>query len=115
MQDLQHQRFIYFATVICDMHRLVYSRELFANLNSMLLFYAILLKDFNYMIYQFGIKAHPLWQTLMVGIFHPDGITQAGGQQGRALMAAMKLIQFFAELMEFPKTWLSWHRETIDA
>jgi len=114
MPDLQHQRFVYFATVICDMHRLMYSRELFVNLDSYLLFYLILCKDFCYMMYQFGIKAHPLWQTLVVGIFHPDGLVPSR-TAGSLMLTGMKVIRVFAELMEMPKLWLSWNRTVIDA
>mmetsp|Transcript_34044 Transcript_34044/g.79625 ORF Transcript_34044/g.79625 Transcript_34044/m.79625 type:complete len:1032 (-) Transcript_34044:158-3253(-) len=114
MPDLQHQQFIYFATVICDMHRLMYSRELFVNLDSYYLFYLILLKDFSYMMYQFGIKAHPMWQTLVVGIFHPEGLARPG-KRGGLILFGMKMVRCFAEMMEMPKLWLSWNRTIIDA
>ena len=114
MNDLQHEWFIYFSTVICDMHRLMYSRELFVNLNSHFLFYLILAKDVNYVLYQFVIKAHPLWQTFIIGMFHPDGMTTRNGASWW-MLRSMRVVRCLSEAMECPKVWLSWHRATIDA
>ena len=63
MDDLQHQRFLYFATVILDMHRIMYSREIFTGLKGYLLFFLVVGKDFMHSMYHFAIKATATFQA----------------------------------------------------
>eukprot|EP00971_Amphidinium_carterae_P290327 5764341-Amphidinium_carterae.1 len=113
MTSLQHERFMYFATVVCDVHQLMFVRELVMRLDSLVIFSLILLKDFSYIMYQFGVKAHPAWYTLVFGLFHPDGLIDAG--ECKCLVRAMKAIECVGKLMECPHVLSSWHRVIIDA
>ncbi|CAE8602563.1 unnamed protein product [Polarella glacialis] len=106
MDDLQHQRFVYFATVICDVHRLMYSRELFVHLDSYIVFYGLLCKDFAWLFYQVVIKSLVTWQTFIFGVFHTDG-------QGWRIQD--DCLRKFRNTMEYPRRWLAWNHHVIDA
>jgi len=79
MDDLQHQRFLYFATVILDMHRIMYSRQIFMGLHGYLIFCLALGKGFLHNMVHFAIKSTPTYQAGTMITF----LTKGEGKKGK--------------------------------
>ncbi len=69
MPDEVRQRLFYLATLILDMHRVMYLRQIFTGLRSPYMFFLILLKDAAYEYYHFALKTDANYGTLVLLIF----------------------------------------------
>ena len=60
---------LYFATVILDMHRYMYVREMLYMTDSIPIVAFMVLKDFAYDVYHFGVSSSPALQSVkLMGI-----------------------------------------------
>eukprot|EP00928_Gymnodinium_smaydae_P091485 TRINITY_DN7519_c0_g1_i1.p1 TRINITY_DN7519_c0_g1~~TRINITY_DN7519_c0_g1_i1.p1 ORF type:complete len:651 (-),score=95.54 TRINITY_DN7519_c0_g1_i1:424-2376(-) len=112
MEDLKRQRFVFFATVICDMHRVLYCRELFANLEVLYVFYVFLLNEFTYLMYQFALKSTLVYQTYYIRMFEPE---QSSAELSAFIKLGIMVVRHAARLLQAPGLIMAWAKVDIDA
>jgi hypothetical protein len=116
MEDYQHQRLVFFATVILDMHRIMYSREIFTGLKTFVMFYIILVYYFSYDFYQFGIKSWTSWQALIMMMWLPhDQQTEVHLSTKPWVNKLLKVFKVYSDILEWPKRLLVIFHWDIDA
>jgi hypothetical protein len=116
MEDYQHQRLLFFATVILDMHRIMYSREIFTGLKTYTMFYIILVYYFTYDFYQFGIKSWTSWQALIMMMWLPhDQQTEVQLSNKPWVNKLLKFFKVYSDILEWPKRLLVIFHWDIDA
>ena len=117
--DLIRQRMLYFATVILDMHRYMYLREMIYMTSSIEVVAFVILKEMIFDIYHFGIKTSPAFQSLqLMGV--PSwqvflGISKLRWSKYRCLERLTCLLSLFASFLEVPKELVAVFTWTIDA
>jgi hypothetical protein len=112
MDELKRQRFLYFATVILDMHRVMYSRQIFAGLKEPWVFFLVLVKDFTYDLYQFGLKTSPEWDVMVCMLFKRKNPYRF--QVNKVKSCLLSFIKFIAIKMHFPKHLLACFHYRVD-
>ena len=116
--EVIRQRMLYFATVILDMHRYMYLREMLYMARVEVVAFVVL-KDMVFDIYHFGIKSSPAFQSLqLMGV--PSwkvflGIAEQRWSKYRYLERLTCLLSFFATCLEVPQRLVAVFTWTIDA
>jgi hypothetical protein len=114
MEDLQHQRFLYFATVILDMHRIMYSREIFMGIKGYLLFALAMGWTFWFHIWYFAIKATATFQAGVIITFLTKGGTKPQIFANVCMDRTVNAFKCIAECLEPLKNCIATFHWTID-
>jgi len=118
LPDLQRQRMLYFATVILDMHRYMYVRDMLYMSEFIAVVMFMVVKDCFYDIHHFGISSSPALQSVrLMGI--PSwklflGLSEARASSSRVYEKFMFLFGVCADFLELPKIATGVFTWTID-
>ena len=107
LEDLQRQRLLYFATVIVDMHRYMYNRDMIYMTESLPVALVMIFKDFVYDVYYFGISASPALQSFAL-LNIPTwklllGTNEARVASSRTYERFIFLLGLVAKFLELPR------------
>ncbi|CAK8987648.1 Lipase_3 domain-containing protein [Durusdinium trenchii] len=118
MKDLQRQRMLYFATVILDMHRYMYVREMMYATDSVTVVICMVFKDFVYDVYNFGMCSSPALQSAwLMGV--PTwklflGASEVRVASSRIYETCIFVVKLLSDFLELPRCLTRVFTWTID-